>query len=169
MDVKDYILGEFESAKRLTGRVLNGLTHSEISWRPGEGCNSIGLIYFHMIRAEDTFIQTRIQGKPPIWESEKWFQKFNMSATDTGSHYTAEQVECFPVPELKDLESYAEAVRVKTIEYLKNMPAGQFDQIVKLPFGDRSIGAVFALVNGHQFQHIGEMSYLRGLQRGIDK
>jgi len=48
-----------------------------------------------MARSEDSFVNARIQSKPTIWESGKWYQKLNKPVNDTGSHYTAEQVSRF--------------------------------------------------------------------------
>ncbi len=48
MDLKEYINMELDGVKRGIGRVLNGLTQEEIAWRPACGCNSIGLILFHI-------------------------------------------------------------------------------------------------------------------------
>jgi hypothetical protein len=36
-----------------------------------------------------------------------------MTETEAGAHYTMDQVNAFPVPEMKDLLAYYEAVREK--------------------------------------------------------
>ena len=71
MEVKDIIKTGLDITKGLTDRTLNGLTAEELKWQPRSDANSIGLILFHMIRAEDSMLH-RIQGKPQIWETEKW-------------------------------------------------------------------------------------------------
>jgi len=93
-----------------------------------------------------------------------------MPASESGSGYTAEQAATFRVPELKDLLAYADAARAKTLEYLKTAPSNEFDRVINMPrFGDVTVGALFTLVIVHQAQHAGEIAYLRGMQRGMNK
>ncbi|MDO8473515.1 MAG: DinB family protein [Dehalococcoidia bacterium] len=170
MELRDFIQEGLAFATQVTMKAIDGLTHDELKWRPGPGANSIGLLLFHQARSEDTFVQTRIQGKPQVWESGKWYEKMGLPATEQGSHYTMEQMHAFRVPESKDLIAYSEAVRARTNEYLKGMTAGKFDSIVNMPRrGDISIGSVFTFVIVHAGEHAGDISYLRGLQRGMDK
>ena len=63
---------------------------------------------------EDSSVH-RLQDKPQLWESEKWYQKFNKAINDGGAQHTAEQVAAFVVPDLKELLAYAEAVRKNTL------------------------------------------------------
>lgn len=37
-----------------------------VYWRPASGCNSIGLILFHMARSEDSMMQARLKEEPEI-------------------------------------------------------------------------------------------------------
>ncbi len=71
MDLRDFIQAGLDRVKQATMKAVAGLSHHELMWRPGPEANSIGIILFHQARAEDTFVQTRIQGKPQVWESEK--------------------------------------------------------------------------------------------------
>ncbi len=170
MDVKEYVALELAAVKRGLTRVLDGLNQQELSWRPACGCNSIGLILFHMVRFEDTFVQARLQGKPEIWVTDKWYQKLNMVETEAGAHYTADQVNAFKVPELKDILAFLEVVRAATQDYLKGLSPESFDKKIQTPrFGEVTVAFMVSLIIAHEQQHVGEMSYLRGLQRGADK
>ena len=169
MEIKDYILMQFEGLKIATDRVLEGLNQQEIAWRPGSGCNSIGLILFHFLKGEDMFINEILQGNKLLWETEKWYEKLNLPLTESGHNYTVDQVNCFPTPLLKDLMAYASAVRANTLNYVKNVKLEELNRKIKLPWGDFTVAGVISMSVTHAFQHIGEASYLRGLQRGIDK
>ncbi len=186
METKELIQNGLENVKRAIGRTLDGLTPAELKWQPRPDANSIGLILFHSIRAEDSSIH-RLQGKLQLWESEKWYQKFNKAVNDGGAHYTAEQVAAFVVPDLKELLAYAEAVRKDTLEYLKGLKPEDFDRKVNLPPPPAPIaisagspapprppfnpvvGSMLLMLVTHLSQHAGEISYIRGLQRGMDK
>jgi uncharacterized damage-inducible protein DinB len=170
MELQRYIGRELSGLKMAMERVLDSLTQQEVSWRPASGCNSIGLILFHAARSEDSFIQAMLQGKPEIWKSEKWYEKLALPAEEEGAHYTVEQVNAFQVPELSDIMAYYDAVRARTKEKLRGMTLEELDEEVTFPnFGELPAVTVFSLIVAHTAQHIGEMSYLRGLQRGMDK
>ena len=170
MELQRYIGRELSGLKMAMDRVLDSLTQQELSWRPASGCNSIGLILFHIARSEDSIMQGILQGKPQIWKSGKWHEKMNLSDGEAGNHYTVEQVNAFQVPELSDILAYHDAVRAKTKEYLRGMKIEEFEKEVTFPnIGELPIASIFSLIVTHTSEHIGEMSYLRGLQRGLDK
>ena len=170
MEVNDFILATLERMQQAVTTAVDGLTHEELAWRPGAEANPIGFILWHLLRVEDALVQATIQKKPQVWVSEKWYQKLNLPEADSGGRYTAEQVAAFPVPELKDLLGYAEAVRARTVEYLKAMTPDKFDEIIQTPFlGEVAIGKTFAFLLCEINQHIGQIAYLRGLQRGLNK
>jgi uncharacterized damage-inducible protein DinB len=185
MEMKDLVQNGFDNVKRTLDRTLDGLTAEELKWQPKPDANSIGLILFHMLRTEDSMVH-RMQGKPQIWETEKWYQKFNKTIEDGGAHYTAEQVAAFVVPDVKDLLAYSEMVRANTLEYLKGLKPKDFDKKVDLPppptpvvipggrpIPTRPFNPVVGSMLVHEVTelagHAGEISYIRGLQRGMDK
>lgn len=169
MEAKEYISIELDGLDRNIKRVTDGLTQEEITWRPAYGANSIGLILFHVARSEDSFIQARLKEKPEVWATKKWYEKLNVPKDAAGAHYTAEQVNAFPVPKLDGLLAYATAVRTETKKYLDSLTAENFDRKITMPhFGEMPVAVIFSIIVGHAAQHTGEISYLRGLQRGID-
>lgn len=170
MEIQRYIGRELSGLKISMDRALDSLTQEEISWRPASGCNSIGLILLHVGRSEDSFIQTRLKEETQIWESEKWYEKLNLSVNEEGAHYTVDQVNAFRPPPLNDLLAYGDTVRAKTKECLRGMAPEELDRTITLPnFGELPVSTIFSLIVAHTSQHIGEISYLRGLQRGMDK
>jgi uncharacterized damage-inducible protein DinB len=170
MELKEYIQNELNGMKRTTGRVLKDLVQSDYVWRPASGCNSIGLILFHVAKSEDSFL-ARIQGQPMLWDSDKWYERLNVSQSEAGSHYTVEQVNAFPCPDYKELAAYFETVRAKTIEYLGGLSSADLGKkITVLPFpGETTVASMLALIVSHSIGHFAEMSYLRGILRGLDK
>jgi len=180
MDTIEFIQTGLANTKRILDRTLDGLTPAELKWQPRPDANSIGLILFHMIRTEDFFVQSLLQGKPQLWESEKWYQKFSKTISDSGSRYTAEQVAAFIVPEMNGLQAYFEAVRKRTLEYVKDLTPEKLDKKISLPppphdrpqrspFSDATVGSMLLMNMTHLAQHVGEISCLRGQQRGLDK
>jgi hypothetical protein len=113
-----------------------------------------------------------IRQEPQVWVSEKWYQKLNLpeDAWENGNDYTAEQVAAFPVPMLADLLGYTQVVRARTVEWLKRMPPDKFDEVIQQPeLGGITVGKLYSYMLCEITQHIGQLTYLRGLQRGLDK
>ena len=129
----------------------------------------MGLIPFHVARSEDSFLQAVLEGEPQIWELGKWYNTLNMVESETGSHYTIDQVNAFSIPEMKVLLAYYDDVRAKTLDYLNGLTPDAFDKKVKLSFGEFTVAGVFSIIVSHAAQHMGEISYLRGMLRGMDK
>jgi hypothetical protein len=169
MEIRDYIGSEFENLSRITGRVLDGITHSESVWRPGPGCNSIALILFHMTKFEDMIIQTQINNAEMVWDTEKWYEKLKLPANDIGVYKTPEEIAAFSVPDFKNLRIYSDKVREKALAAANSITPAILDKVCHLPFGEFKGSALFVMTISHQTQHVGEMSYIRGLQRGLNK
>jgi uncharacterized damage-inducible protein DinB len=167
MDVKGYIKMEFEGLNRGIERTLKDLTSDDITWRPAAGCNSIGLILYHCARTEDHFFQETLTKKPQVFE--KWCKKMDKPLEDGGAHYTAEQVNCFVVPDLKDILAYWAEVRKASLAYIDTLTEADLDKKIKMPRGEFNVAGILSLVVSHATGHVGEMGYLRGMHRGMDK
>ncbi|MDD5191243.1 MAG: DinB family protein [Dehalococcoidales bacterium] len=169
MELKDYIQNELTGLSRSIKRITDTLTSQEMAWRPASGCNSIGLILFHVAKLEDSFVKTRVLNQPTLWLSEKWYEKLNLPESEDGAHYTVEQVNTFPPLDKEKLLAFVSAVQTQTRESLNGLSMPDLDRKVALFRGDGPIASVYAFIVFHASEHIGEMSYLRGLQRGMDK
>ena len=171
MEMNDFIIDILNHTQEAVTRAVDGLTREELAFQPDKECNSIGFLLWHQARAEDSLVNGMVQQKPQVWTTGNWYQKMKVTENpdDDGWGYTAEQIAAFPVPELKDLLGYAEAVRAKTVEYLKSMTANDFDKVIKAPFGELTVGQMLSLTMCELNQHTGQIAYLRGLQRGLNK
>ena len=171
MELGEFIKIELERLQQGINRATNDLTPAELKWQPNSEGNPIGFLLYHITRTEDRFIQASLQGKQPIWISEKWYEKMNIPENDSGGFgYTEETVAAFNVPELGILREYFEVVRTRTVGLLDNTTPEKFDEIINVPpFGELTVGALWVIIVGHHTQHAGEISYIRGFQRGMNK
>jgi uncharacterized damage-inducible protein DinB len=169
MEVKEFIKAQLEGADMGLKRVMETLTQEEIAWQPKSGCNSIGLILFHVYKTEDMFINSMLQQKKDLWETEKWFEKLGLPVTEASAHYTVEQVDAFKVPKLQAILDYGVAVRKATLAYLDMLKPTDFDKKIEMRYGPMPLAMVFSIVISHAASHTGEISYIRGLKRGMDK
>ncbi len=171
MDSITFTQAIFAHAQRALDGAVDGLSHEELKWQPDPEANSIGFLLWHQTRAEDSFVQGMFLQKPQVWTTEKWYQKFNMPDDPqvSGWGYTAEQIAALPVPELAVLLGYANAVRAKTMEYLKSITPEKLDEVITTPFREQSIGQVLSMLLCEIIQHTGHIAYVRGLKRGLNK
>jgi uncharacterized damage-inducible protein DinB len=170
MDAKEFALLMVASQERNVLRIIDTLTDHELAWRPASGCNSIGFLLYHLARGDDSFMMPALTGQKAIFDMEGWGDRLGMPATEGGGELSAEQVNAFVPPPRKELNAYSQAVRARVLSLVKAMKAEEFDRKINAPyFGETTVGALVAIMMDHTSQHIGEMSYLRGLQRGINK
>ena len=169
METKEFIRNVLDGLQRNLDTVLEGLTQEEIAWQPAIDRNPIGLILFHTARSEDFFVQQLMRRKPQVWEKAGWYIRFNLPVEERGRHYTAEQVNSFITPDLTEMRNYYTEVREQTLEYLKDLKPEDYYREITTPRGTTTVAGFLSNIVSHAAQHIGEMSYLRGLQRGLNQ
>ena len=153
-------------------RALDGLTPTELAWRPGDGANTIGFTFWHLTRAEDSWISGFVLGRPHMFERDGWATGWNIPPKDTGSNYTGEQLAAFPTPPIEELWQYHRAVTGQTHDYLERLSQ---DELKRKPPPDNplhrrdyTVGQVLTHLFCEIGQHVGHIRYIRGLQRGIN-
>ncbi len=166
---KGFITSTLDELQRSLDSIIEGLTQKEVAWQPNNTLNSIGLILFHTFRSEDFFIQELVRNQSQVWEKDGWFKKLGFPKEERGRHYQAEQVKAFIVPDIQLLREYGKAVRAHTLAYVAGVTIEEYRRIVKTPRGERPVSGFLSNIITHAAQHTGEISYLRGLQRGLNQ
>ena len=167
MDAKELILKSLEQSQRYLGNALDGLTQEEVAWSPGPECNSIAFILWHTTRVEDLFVNRVIRREKELYETEGWQEKLGTPAK--AYQYTAEELQAWPVPQLGILREYVNSVRGKTLALLQSMPSEKLSELARPDRPPDTIGAIFGRVSTEIALHVGQIAYLRGVQRGLDK
>ncbi len=181
MELKEFIEKVLADYRHRLFLALDGLTPEELAWRPGPEANSIAFIVWHVARAEDRWFQRFARESTEVWIREDWSHKTGIPEEDTGHGYTAEQVARFPMVKGEDLRQYFEAVRKETLSFLRGLASKDFDitpqrepapdrprALSSKPFEGCTIGRMFRQIVAEFNQHLGQIQYLRGLQRGIN-
>ena len=170
MDFKDIIrmaLDEYMSELR---RALDGLTPVERRFQPSPEAHHIDFAVWHMARVEDDWVQRFAQRTDAVWNRDGWPDRLGLPAKGSGHGYTADQVADLPSFDIDELMTYYDAVRKATLQYLDGL--GQTD-LDATPHPERrpdyTVGKMFSHVIVEESQHVGQVAYLRGLQRGLDK
>jgi DinB superfamily len=169
MDGKEIVrigLAEYWDGLR---KALTGLTATERRFQPQAHANHIDFIVWHMARDEDGEIHTFAQRTSTLWQREAWYQKLGLPVEDDGFGYTVEQVATLPQFAIADCLAYYEAVRRATLRYLDGLTPADFE---RCPAPARrpgyTIGRLFSHLIVEGSQHLGQVAYLRGLQRGLE-
>ena len=154
-----------------SNKALDTLTQAEVAWSPKPDCNSIAFILWHMVRVEDMFVNRMILGKPELYESAGWAVKLGTPPGDSGGggRYTLEQLQAWPVPTLENLKGYRDAVRENTLSFLKTADSARLDATPAVTRFPGNTGALLTRMITEIAEHSGQIAYLRGQQRGINK
>ncbi|UCD09611.1 MAG: DinB family protein [Dehalococcoidales bacterium] len=171
MELNEFILDNLNRIQQTLTAALDSLTYEELTWQPDDEANSIGFLLWHITRCEDTYIHNLILQQPQIWVSERWYDRMNLpdDPWNNGNDYTVEQLAEFRVPEMKDLLEYAEDVRRRTNNFLEDLTPEKSEEVVaQQEFGGISVGELLSYMLCELTQHIGQIAYIRGLQRGLN-
>ena len=169
MEAKEVILRSLEQSQGYLNEALEGLTQQEAGWSPEAGCNSIAFILWHTARVEDYFVHRVVRRENEIYEAEGWREKLGTPAKDTGWEYNTEQVEGWPVPDIKVLRGYADSVREKTLAFLHSIPDEKLSEVPRPDRSPNSIGVTLGTISTEIALHVGQIHYLSGVQRGLGK
>ena len=182
MDILALIGQTLEDYWQRMEQALDGLTPAELAWRPDAESNSIAFIVWHVVRVEDRWIQVFARDVQDVWDRDGWHEKIGTFDDSLGIGFglSVEQLGKFPAIAKENLDGYRHAVKNETQAYLKGL---NVDALSFVPgrtlrpessaslerFRDWSIGRMFRQVIAELNQHLGQVSYIRGMQRGLDK
>ena len=140
------------------------LTQEQVAWKPAPKTNPIGFLFWHYMRDADNRIHG-LQGKPSIWEREKWCEKLGMDAKAQGTGFQEPDVEKVAALPLSDILAYAERVIQSTTDYLKSLDDAALDHAPDPDRPKRTVAVTLrSFVLGHGWWHLGEIKYLKGMQ-----
>jgi uncharacterized damage-inducible protein DinB len=170
MDFNDIIRMALDEYLEELRQALDGLTPEERRFQPNSESHHIDFAVWHMARVEDEWVQRFSQQTEDVWAREGWPQRLGMPEKGGGYGYTKEQVADLPHFNFDDLMGYYDSVRRETLRYLDGLTGADLDN---RPDPNRrpvyTVGKMFSHVIVEEAQHVGQVAYLRGLQRGINK
>lgn len=161
MDVRESIVWSLDRTRSSLLRSLDGLTPAQVAWRACGNCNSIGSMVVHLGRVQDTWI-TRIIGGKDLWETESWDARLGMPAADRG--WTFDKQSLRDKQPLADLLGYYEAAYRRLVKTVKDLPAPRFAETVQGPM-NLNIEQTLLHIVVEKSMHIGQIDYLKGLQK----
>lgn len=170
-DFKDAIRSGLIEYMEGLEKALDGLTEDELRFQPALHANFIEWIVWHMARVEDRWVNLVLRQEDDIWVTRGWHKRFGMTEDDYGREDTAEMMRAMPKTDINEMMRYYREAREITLAHLDAMTPDDLSKVYLHP--RRGIEVTGAWVLGHilveEAQHLGQIAYLRGMMRGLDK
>tara|TARA_B100000519_G_scaffold134725_1_gene116348 strand:+ start:2972 stop:3484 length:513 start_codon:yes stop_codon:yes gene_type:complete len=150
-------------------RSLDSLSEEEILWKPNPHSNNIIFLIWHMALVEDNLINKVLLGKERVWITENYYKDFPELRNETGFAFNQEKLDQFPIVDIDWLMNYHNILREGTIKFITNIE--DEDLSLDYTFGIRQVKGYFVIgrLMTELSQHLGQVSYIRGMIRGLDK
>jgi hypothetical protein len=168
--VNDVVVGILEGIPRQIRRATDGATDEQLYHRPAADANHIAWLVWHLSRWQD-YMTATITGERQVWLAEGWAGRFalraDLSNEATGWGDSSEQVGAFRVDRTV-LLGYMEAVNQAAVARVRRLTPEQLEQTVswgtpETPVDTRPVWRALMSICGDSLQHIGQISYIRGL------
>ena len=169
MDFKDILKAALaEYMKDLQG-ALDGLTPDERRFQPSPESNHIDFTVWHMARVEDTLLNRVIRRTEQVWERDGWAERLGLPERDNGFGFSLEQIVNLPQYSLDDLMEYYQSVRLEVLQFIDSLTAEDLDNVPRAHLPEDSVGSILSHLVVEEAQHVGQVAYIRGIQRGLNK
>ena len=168
MDFKDLIRFGFDKYLDYLKEALDGLSPEERRFQPAPDSNHIDFTVWHMARVEDDWIQRFAQRTRTVWQRDNWHGDLGLPEKESGFRYTTQQVSEMPIFSMDRLLDYYDAVRVETYKYLESISEADLGTEPHPSRPGFTVGEMFSHLIVEEAQHVGQVAYIRGIQRGLD-
>jgi len=162
MDVITYIRQQMNNAYQQLDTIMQDITEDQFNWLPSGTINPISVILVHVLGGEDFFVQSILQAKPRIWESQKWGQNIGIQEPPgPGSNW--DEIRAIKMT-MAPLLAYGQALRKATDTYLANLTPAELEHQVNFAGQPRSVAEILMILVVHIASHAGEMAAVKGMQ-----
>jgi hypothetical protein len=166
VDAVQLFRGAFKDLHDELGSTLAETADEDVWWRPNEEMNSVGFLYWHLVRDEDTVINAGIGHGQTLWETTGWAEGTGLGTWQQGTGMQLEEAAGVRY-DRQAFDRYAESVWTATDGTLAGLTPEGLDRDV--PMGPdlpaTSVGNLIATgVLAHGWVHLGEIRYVKGLR-----
>ena len=170
MDFREIIKMALDEYSAELRKALDGLTPEERRFQPGPESHHIDFTVWHIALVEDGWLQRFARRATTVWERDGWHEKLGLPKRDSGFGYTAGQVAGLPSFDLDELMAYYDSVRQETLRYLEGLTSEELEGCPQPALRPGyTVGKMFSHLIVEESQHVGQVAYLRGIQRGFNK
>jgi uncharacterized damage-inducible protein DinB len=165
MTFKDAVLSGLDEYLEGLKKALDGLTDKELRFQASSTSNHITWLVWHMSRVEDSWL-TRVSGTESVWDTGGWAAKTGVTGDSYGR--TMEEVNALPDVPIATLLEYYDAVRGRTLGVLERMTDADMAIGHDNPrYGTTTNAWIFGHIIVEESQHLGQIAFIRGMQRGL--
>ena len=153
----------------ILSKSLHGLSNDELMWRPNIHSNNIIFLVWHMALVEDNLVNKILLRQERIWISENYYEKYPSLKNEIGFGFSQKQINEFPNMDINWLSDYSAVIKNQTIDLLNKIT--EKDLSIKYNFFNRQVTGFFVLgrLMTELNQHLGQISYIRGMISGLNK
>ena len=169
MDFKDIVHKGFDEFLEELKKALDGLSPEERRFQPSPDSHHIDFVVWHMARVEDDWVQRFAQQNPTVWQRDDYHTRLGMPERESGFGFTAEQVTDLPSFDMDQMLTYFDAVRFETNAFLDSLSESDLANEPHPRRPGYTIAEMFSHVMIEEAEHLGQVAYIRGIQRGLGK
>lgn len=150
---------------------LDGLSDDELRWHPTLASNSIDWMVWHMARVEDNLVNVVLQNHDPIWKRDSWGERLSIAYTGAGAGMTMDEIREMGQIDVAKVMEYYRSVRHETSGYFeKSMREDDLSRVIEhTNFRGWTGAGILGRLLCEEAEHLGQIEYLRGMIRGLNK
>ena len=168
MNFKDIVKSALAEYMKDLQSALEGLTQEERRFQPKPECNHIDFTVWHMARVEDSIVNRRLRHAIHIWERDGWYTRLELPREGIGEGLSPQQAAALPSYRLDNLIEYYSSVRRETLQYIDSLTDKDLNTIPDPERPEWTVAAILGHLIVEEAQHVGQIAYIRGMQRGFE-
>ena len=149
-------------------RSLEGLSPEERRFQPTPESNHIDFIIWHMARVEDSIVNRRLRQDRQLWERDCWHERLGLPREGIGEGLSAEEAATLPSFSYDTLMEYYNSVRSESLSFIDSLTDEDLKRIPDRNRPEWTVAAILGHLIVEEAQHVGQIAYIRGMQRGIE-
>ena len=169
---KDAIISGLDEYLEALLKALDNLNSHELRWQPSLESNNIIYLVWHMARVEDNWINKVIGGNETIREKNNWGSKLKiyLDDGDYGKGYGKEDISNLPEMNIDKLLEFYLDQRKASLKVINKLSEEDLDKDYKRLTGELKKGYwILGHVLVEESQHLGQIAYIRGMIKGLNK
>ena len=168
MNFKDVVKSALTEYMKDLQSALEGLAQEERRFQPAPECNHIDFTVWHMARVEDSIVNRRLCHDRHIWDRDGWHERLGLPREGIGEGLSPQQAAALPSFCLDDLMEYYKSVRRETMLYIDSLTDVDLNRVPDPERPHWTVAAILGHLIVEEAQHVGQIAYIRGMQRGFE-
>jgi uncharacterized protein DUF664 len=164
VDTAELLVDAFGRIREMVHDAVDGLTPSDLAYRPDPDANSIAWLVWHLTRVQDDHVAD-VADVEQVWTAQRWADRFGLPLATRAIGYGHSSDEVGLVQATgDDLLGYYDAVHDETVRFVSGIRDADLDRIVDEAWDPPvTLGVRLVSVVNDDTAHVGQAAYVRGL------